>query len=154
MTAFSAVLAAGLVLLALAAVCDLLLGVRRPRLMPVPYLLGAAGAACLAVAGAAAVGGRTVALRVTGLLGPGTAGPAADRLSGLFLVIAFGAAFAVSLALASWAAGPRRPGRRGLGAMLRPGPRRGRGGADRPGRVHAAVRLGDPDALLLPARRL
>jgi hydrogenase-4 component B len=117
MTAFSAVLAAGLALLALAAACDLLLGVSRPRLMPVPYLLGSAAAACLAAAGAAAVGGRTVALRVTGLLGAGTAGPAADRLSGLFLVIAFGAAFAVSLALASWAASPRRPGRRGLGAM-------------------------------------
>ena len=43
-------------------------------------------------------------------------GLAADRLSGLFLVIAFGAAAAVSLAFASWAAGPGRPGRRGLGA--------------------------------------
>jgi formate hydrogenlyase subunit 3/multisubunit Na+/H+ antiporter MnhD subunit len=117
MTDFSAVLAAGLALLALAAAWDLVLGASRPRLMPVPYLLGSAGAACLAVAGAAAVDGQTAALPVTGLLAAGTARPAADPLSGLFLVIAFGAAFAVSLALASWAAGPRRPGRRGLGAM-------------------------------------
>ena len=43
-------------------------------------------------------------------------GLAADRLSGLFLVIAFGAAAAVSLAFASWAPGPAGPRRRGLGA--------------------------------------
>jgi hydrogenase-4 component B len=116
MTAYSAVLAAGLALLAVAAAADLVFGARRPRLLPVPYWLGAAASACLAVAGAAALAGRPVVLRVTGLLGSGTVGPAADRLSGLFLVIAFGAAFAVSLALASWAAGPGRPGRRGLGA--------------------------------------
>jgi len=116
MTAYSAVLAAGLALLAVAAVADLMVGARRPRLLPMPYLAGAAASACLSVAGAAALAGRPVALRVTGLLGSGTVGPAADRLSGLFLVIAFGAAFAVSLALASWAAGPARPGRRGLGA--------------------------------------
>ncbi|HUZ24577.1 MAG TPA: proton-conducting transporter membrane subunit [Streptosporangiaceae bacterium] len=116
MTAYSAVLAAGLALLALAAVVDLVLGASRPRLLPVPYLAGAAASACLAMAGAAALAGRPVALRVAGLLGSGTVGPAADRLSGLFLVIAFGAAFAVSLALASWAAGPARPARRGLSA--------------------------------------
>jgi hydrogenase-4 component B len=116
MSAYSVVGVAGLVLLAVGAASDLVLGAGRPRLLPVPYVLGAAASACLAVAGAAALAGQHVAVRVTGLLGPGTAGPAADRLSGLFLVIAFGAAFAVSLALASWAAGPARPGRRGLGA--------------------------------------
>ena len=49
------------------------------------------------------------------LLGAGTAGLAADRLSGLFLLIAFSAAIPVSLAFASWACRPG-PGRRGLGA--------------------------------------
>ena len=47
---------------------------------------------------------------------------AADRLSGLFLVIAFGAAVPVSLAFASWAAGRNEQagaGRRGLGASTR-----------------------------------
>jgi hydrogenase-4 component B len=116
MTAFSAVLTAGLVLLALAAATDLVSGIARPRLLPVPYLAGAAGSACLAAAGAAALAGQTVALRVTGLLGAGTTGPAADPLSGLFLLIAFGAAVPISLALASWAAGPRGPQRRGLAA--------------------------------------
>ncbi len=94
----------------------MLWGASRSRLLPVPYLLGTAGSACLAAAGAAAVRGQAVRLPVTGLLGAGTTGPAADRLSGLFLLIAFGAAIPISLTLASWAAGPARPGRRGLGA--------------------------------------
>jgi hydrogenase-4 component B len=116
MTAFSAVLLAGLALLALAAAGDLAWGASRPRLRPVPYLLGTAGSACLASAGGAALAGQAVTFRAAGLLGPGTAAPAADRLSGLFLLIAFGAALPISLALMSWAAGPRHPRRRGLGA--------------------------------------
>jgi hydrogenase-4 component B len=116
MTAFSAVFLAGLVLLAAAAAADLLCGVRWRRLVPVPYVAGVAGSACLAVAGGAALAGQTVALRVTRLLGPGTTGPAADPLSGLFLVIAFGAAVPISLALVSWSTSPRGPRRRGLAA--------------------------------------
>ena len=145
MTGYGAVLAAGLILLALAAVIDLLAGVRRLSWRAVPYLVGTAGSACLLVAGAAAIAGRAVTLRSAGVLGTvalGTrssaangrsataaagasghvpvftdlAGLAADRLSGLFLVIAFGAAVAVSLAFASWATGPTGPARRGLGA--------------------------------------
>ena len=50
--------------------------------------------------------------------------------------------------------GRTRPTRRGwLGAELRAGARRGRGDHDRAGRVHRAVRLGDADARVLPARR-
>jgi hydrogenase-4 component B len=139
---FGAVLTAGLILFALAAAADLLAGVHRPAWRSVPYLSGAVGCACLTVAGAAAVAGRAVALRPAGLLGtvaigPARAGPgpggaagdgghvpvfppaaglAADRLSGLFLVISFAAAVAVSLAFASWAVGQAGPARRGLGA--------------------------------------
>jgi formate hydrogenlyase subunit 3/multisubunit Na+/H+ antiporter MnhD subunit len=119
MSGYGVLLAASLLLLAIGAAADLLLGVTRPRLRPLPYLLGTAASAGLTVTGAAALAGRPVALRLGGALGPGTAGPAADRLSGLFLVIAFGAAAPVSLAFASWAArppGPGRRGRRGLGA--------------------------------------
>jgi hydrogenase-4 component B len=141
-TGFGGVLAAGLILLAVAAGVDLLFGVRPSPWRPVPYLIGAVGSACLLAAGAAALTGRSVVLRSGGVLGqvatgtggtagpagPGPAGPgraavfasalglAADRLSGLFLVIAFAAAVAVSLAFASWAAGAAGPGRRGLGA--------------------------------------
>jgi formate hydrogenlyase subunit 3/multisubunit Na+/H+ antiporter MnhD subunit len=61
-----------------------------------------------------------VQLAVGGWLGqavPGqqTAALAADRLSGLFLALAFGAAVPVSVAFASWARSPREK-RRGLGA--------------------------------------
>jgi hydrogenase-4 component B len=117
----SGLFAAGLILLALAALADLA-GGRVARFMgsgPL-YLLGAAGSACLAVLGGFALTGRSVQLGVGGWLGqavPGqqTAGLAADRLSGLFLALSFGAAVPVSVAFASWARSPREK-RRGLGA--------------------------------------
>ena len=115
MSGFSAVLAAGLALLAAAAAADLAAGTRLRRLVPVPYLAGAAGSACLAVAGGGALAGHRVRLWSGGVLGQGTAGLAADRLSGLFLVIAFAAAAWVSLAFANWAA-QGGTHRRGLGA--------------------------------------
>jgi hydrogenase-4 component B len=116
----SGLFAAGLILLAAAAAADLA-GGRVARFMgsgPL-YLLGAAGSACLAVLGGFALTGRSVQLGVGGWLGqavPGqqTAGLAADRLSGLFLAMAFGAAVPVSVAFASWARQNTR--RRGLGA--------------------------------------
>jgi len=110
----SGLFAAGLILLGLAAIAG-----RFQRSWP--YLLGAAGSACLAVLGGFALAGRTVRLDVAGWLGdpvPGqqAAALAADQLSGLFLLLAFGAAVPVSVAFAIWAArtGPAR--RRGLGA--------------------------------------
>ena len=72
------------------------------------YLLGAAGSACLAILGGFALAGRPVQLDVAGWLGdpvPGqqAAALAADRLSGMFLALTFGAAVPVSVAFASWA---------------------------------------------------
>ena len=116
MTGFALVFAAGLAAFLLAAITDLIAGPGHRLARPVPYLAGSAGAGCVAVAGASALAGHVVRLPVAGWLGSGTAELAADRLSGLFLVIAFGAAFAVSLAFASWAARPGAPDRRGLGA--------------------------------------
>ena len=126
MTGFSGALAAGLILLTLAAGADIVAGARWPAWRAVPYVLGGLGSVCLLVAGAGAVAGQDVALRSGAVLGgvavggehlfSAVSGLAADRLSGLFLIIAFGAAAAVSLGLASWAAGPAGPGRRGLGA--------------------------------------
>ena len=105
--------AAGLILLTLAAVAG-----RFQRSWP--YVLGAAGSACLAVLGGFALAGRQVRLDVAGWLGdpvPGQQAAAlgADRLSGLFLALSFGAAVPVSLAFASWAARARST-RRWLGA--------------------------------------
>lgn len=142
MTGYGAVLAAGLILFALAAAADLLARLHRPAWRAVPYVSGGLGCVCLTVAGSAAIAGRTVALRSAGLLGTvatrsaqagrgpagaageghhvpvfsPVAGLAADRLSGLFLVIAFAAAAAVSVAFAAWTAGGAGPARRGLGA--------------------------------------
>lgn len=116
MTVFGALLAAGLWLFGIGGAADLLAGARWPRLAPFPYVLGLIGSACVAVAGAGALAGHPARLAASGWLGAGTAGLAADRLSGLFLVIALGAAVPVSLAFASWAARPGAVGRRGLGA--------------------------------------
>ncbi|MGH3271590.1 MAG: proton-conducting transporter membrane subunit, partial [Trebonia sp.] len=106
----SVLLAAGLILLAVAAASGLVMtrpGWRRGM----PYAAGAAGAACVAAAGGFALAGRTVGLDVAGWLGdplPGqqALGLTADRLSGMFLVMAFGAAVPVSVAFANWAARP------------------------------------------------
>ena len=108
--------AAGLILLAAAAAVG-----RFQRSQGAwPYLLGAAGSACLAVLGGFALAGRSVQLDVAGWLGdpvPGQQAAAlgADRLSGLFLALSFGAAMPVSIAFASWAARARST-RRWLGA--------------------------------------
>ena len=109
----SGLFAAGLILLAVAAAVG-----RFQRSWP--YLLGAAGSACLAVLGGFALAGRDVRLDVAGWLGdpvPGQQAAAlgADRLSGLFLALSFGAAVPVSVAFASWAARAEST-RRWLGA--------------------------------------
>ncbi|MQA87831.1 MAG: NADH/ubiquinone/plastoquinone (complex I) [Streptosporangiales bacterium] len=93
---------AGLALLAAAALLDLAAGVRR-LLAGIPYLLGVAGSACLLAAGAGALAGHGLRVDLGAALGLGSSHLAADPLSGLFLVVAFGAAVPVSLAFASWA---------------------------------------------------
>jgi hydrogenase-4 component B len=99
---------AGLILLAAAAAAGLA-GLRPGWARAAPYILGAAGSACLAVTGAFAVDGRAPHVGEAGWLGEGLPGQqvpglAADRLSGLFLLLALGAAVPVSVAFASWAA--------------------------------------------------
>ena len=110
----SELFAAGLILLAAAAAAGLIAW-RPGRLRGAPYALGAAGAACLAAVGGSALSGQTVRLNVAGWLAPPagdtqTSGLAVDRLSGLFLLMALGAAVPVSAAFASWAAGPGSAG--------------------------------------------
>jgi hydrogenase-4 component B len=110
----SAVFAAGLLLLAAGAAVGLIAW-RPGRMRGAPYALGAAGAACLAATGGSALAGQPVRLDVAGWLaapvgGGQVSGLAVDRLSGLFLVMALGAAVPVSVAFASWAAGPGSAG--------------------------------------------
>ena len=95
-----------------------------------PYLVAAAGSACLLAAGAGALAGDRVALGLDNLLGFGHLGRgggagastvlAVDRLSGLFLVIVFGAAVPVTLLAGSRLPGPHghRRGRLGAGCAL------------------------------------
>jgi formate hydrogenlyase subunit 3/multisubunit Na+/H+ antiporter MnhD subunit len=106
----SGLFATGLILLAVAAAAGLI-PASSGWARGLPYAVGAAGAACLAVAGGFALDGRTVRLDVAGWLGdpvPGqqALGLSADRLSGMFLVMALGAAVPVSVAFASWAVRP------------------------------------------------
>jgi hydrogenase-4 component B len=114
----SGLFAAGLILLAVAAAAGLI-SPRTRWMRSAPYLAGAAGAACQATVGGFALAGRAVRLPVAGWLGqPAGSGPvpglAADRLSGMFLAMAFGAAVPVSIAFASWAAKPQAPASRML----------------------------------------
>jgi hydrogenase-4 component B len=100
---FSAALSAGIALFAAAAAVDLAAGAKSRLVAPLPYLAGAAGSVCLVIGGSGALAGHQARVWPGGVLGPGTAGLVADRLSGLFLVIAFGAAAWVSLGFAGWA---------------------------------------------------
>jgi hydrogenase-4 component B len=85
-----------------------------------PFLLAAAGSACLAAVGAGVLAGHAVRLSLGKLLGLGSTVLAVDRLSGLFLLIAFGAAVPVSLTAATrtGAAGDARRGRLGAACAL------------------------------------
>jgi len=117
-SAMSGLFAAGLILLAVAAIAG-----QFQRWWP--YLLGAAGSACLAVLGGFAVAGRSVPLDVAGWLGdpvPGQQAAAlgADRLSGLFLALSFGAAMPVSIAFAALARGGDPPDPPAHGGATRP----------------------------------
>lgn len=103
-------------LLAAALIVDLVAGVRRARLRPLPYGMGAAASVLLVIVGAAGVSGRTVRTSLDTFLGFGSAHLSVDRLSGLFLVIAFTAAVPASLACAAWAVRPDRVRTRGVGA--------------------------------------
>jgi hydrogenase-4 component B len=114
----SGLLAGALILLATAAMAGLI-PARPGWTRGVPYALGGAGAACAATAGGFALAGRTVRLDIAGwLVSPTGAGPlpglAVDRLSGLFLVMALGAAVPVSAVFASWVARPESPSTRML----------------------------------------
>ncbi len=136
----------GLILLALAALADFIGG---PFLRSWPlYLAGAAGSACLAVLGGFALAGRPVGLDVAGWLGdpvPGqqAAALSADRLSGLFLALTFGAAVPVSVAFASWA--------RSIRGDDPPGPPEHGGAARPPVPPWVPPRLGASYALALGA---
>src|ERR1700722_1533570 len=96
-----------------------------------------------AAPGGLALAGRAVTLDAAGWLGdplPGrqALGLAAGRLSGLFLLLAFGAAVPAAVAVASWAAGPGSAGAESAGAESSGA---GSPAAGSPGRGPAATRM-------------
>ena len=86
------------------AVVDLGLGTRSAMVRALPYLLGAAGSACLLVVGVdATLSGATTTIAIAPLFDVGRGALRVDPLAGLFLTLMFGIAVAVSLCFASWA---------------------------------------------------
>lgn len=114
-------LAAALVVLAVAALLDLLVRGTGPR-RAAPYLVAGAAAGLLAAIGAAATFGADARLGLDSLLGgPSPLGPIGlriDRLAGLFLLMTMLVAVPVSWSCAAWASRPERLPRRGLGALF------------------------------------
>ena len=85
-------------------VVDLGLGTRSAVVRALPYLLGAAGSACLLAVGIHATMSRTpTTIGIAPLFGVGRGALRVDPLAGLFLTLMFGISVAVSLTFASWA---------------------------------------------------
>ncbi|MGE5292403.1 MAG: proton-conducting transporter membrane subunit [Micromonosporaceae bacterium] len=115
----SAVFAVGLALLCAAALLGAL--IRTPmglRISGLPFMLATAGSACLAMAGGGALAGRTVRRGLGSMFGLGHTELAADHLSGLFLLIAFGAAVPVCAAAMGLTRSAPRRGRLGAACAL------------------------------------
>lgn len=112
----SGLLLAGLALIAAGAVVDLGYGLALGRWRSLPYLSGAAGAACLAVVAGAALRGGPVTLRLGSWLGVGDGGLSVDRLSALFLLLVSAIGVAAMLAASGWAARPGQVRGRGVAA--------------------------------------
>lgn len=108
-------MATGLGLYALAAAVDLLAGVRRRWLRPLPYLAAAAGAGFLLALGVLGMTGHPVSFGPD-LLATTHAPWRLDQLAGLFLTLTSAVALGVALAFAGWVQIPRALPGRGLGA--------------------------------------
>ncbi len=108
-------LAAALGLLALAAVTDYVVPLR-PWAIWLPFTLCGTASAALAVVGAAALAGHPAHLSLDGWVGFGSAALTTDRLSALFLLLAFAVATPVCAVVADWAATRGQLPSRGLGA--------------------------------------
>jgi formate hydrogenlyase subunit 3/multisubunit Na+/H+ antiporter MnhD subunit len=96
-------LAAALARLLAGALVDLGLGIRSRWVRAAPYLLGAAGSACLLALGIHATLSAPVEVGIAPLFDIGRGALRVDALAGLFLTLLFGISVAVSLCFASWA---------------------------------------------------
>jgi hydrogenase-4 component B len=100
----AALIVAALACLLAGAAVDIGLGTRWAVARALPYLLGAAGSACLLAVGINATLARTpTVIGIAPLFGVGRGALRVDSLAGLFLTLMFGIGVAVSLCFASWA---------------------------------------------------
>ena len=95
--------AAALACMLAGAVLDLGFGTRSSMVRSVPYLLGAAGSACLLALGIHATLSAPTTVGIAPLFDIGRGALRIDALAGSFLTLLFGIAVAVSLCFASWA---------------------------------------------------
>ena len=109
------VFAVAFALLAVAAALDGVVGRRAGR---VPYVMSAVAASGFAVVGGAGVAGHDARLSLDGLVGLGPAALQTDRLSGLFLLIAFAVAVPSLLVTADWSRTREALPPRGLAAAV------------------------------------
>ena len=115
--AMTGLLAAALAVLAVAAVLDLLPAVRR-RAGWVPFALCGLAAVGLAVVGGGGLAGHAARLGLDGWVPFDAAALTTDRLSSLFLLLAFAVAAPVCAVVADWAADGANLPSRGLGAAV------------------------------------
>jgi hydrogenase-4 component B len=108
-------LGAALAVLAVAATIDLIAPLRR-RIRWAPFALCAAATAALAVVGGAGLANRPARLGLDGWVGLGPAALSDDRLSALFLLLAFSVATPVCVVVADWSRAEDSVPSRGLGA--------------------------------------
>lgn len=106
-------LSAGIGCFALGIVVDVLFGVRRRAVRPVPYVLGIAGSACLLALGIHTTTTRAVDIDLSQVFAFGGTGLRLDHLAGLFLTLLFALAIAVSACFVSWVGPDERRQRRG-----------------------------------------
>jgi hydrogenase-4 component B len=109
-------LLAAFVLLGIGILADVVFGVGRARVRPVPYALALLASGCLLALGIHLVADGSQVLSLGDLFGVGKTTLRLDDLSGLFLTLSFGVGIAVSASAWSWASQGTGPQGRGFAA--------------------------------------
>jgi len=108
--------AGGLACFVVGGLVDVVFGVGRRLVRPVPYLFGIVGSACLAGLGIHAVLTARITVGIAGLLGVDHGALLLDPLSGFFLTLLFLLAVAVSACFLSWSRLTGRMHHKGIAA--------------------------------------
>ncbi|MDA8118055.1 MAG: proton-conducting transporter membrane subunit [Actinomycetota bacterium] len=109
-----ALLVVAFICFALGVATDVIIGVQRRSVRPIPYLLGMAGSTLLLVVGVRALNSAGMAFDLSRLVNLGAAGLLIDHLAGLFLSLLFALGIVVSAVFISWVMPDNRNHRRGI----------------------------------------